>query len=101
MKIFMYLKPPFQILALVVVRKIMGRIFNSYELEWLDDLSPDELRRAKEDAEKKSGRGAEQHHCDVKNGKVGGLNKLPSREVSRWQHCFYHETFFIDSFSPA
>lgn len=44
----------FQILGLMVVRKMLDMIFSQHDLAWLDDLLPEKEEKKKEDVKKKS-----------------------------------------------
>lgn len=44
---------PFQILALVAVRKAMDYLFSQHDLSFLDDVIPEKDKKKKEDEKKK------------------------------------------------
>lgn len=43
----------FQILGLMVVRKMLDMIFSQHDLAWLDDLLPEKEKKKKDDDKKK------------------------------------------------
>lgn len=43
----------FQILGLMVVRKMLDMVFSQHDLAWLDDLLPEKEKKKKDDVKKK------------------------------------------------
>lgn len=46
----------FQILGLMVVRKMLDLVFSQHDLAWLDDILPEKDKKKKEDEKKKKER---------------------------------------------
>lgn len=46
----------FQILGLMVVRKMLDMVFSQHDLAWIDDLLPGKDKKKKKDDDKKKGK---------------------------------------------
>lgn len=47
------MRRPFQILGLMVVRKMLDMVFSQHDLAWMDDLLPEKEKKKKDDDKKK------------------------------------------------
>lgn len=54
----------FQILGLMVVRKLLDMMFSQHDLAWLDDILPDKDKKKEDDKKKKKEKKAAETESD-------------------------------------
>lgn len=69
-----------QILGLLVVRKMLDLVFSQHDLAWLDDILPDKDKKKKEDEKKK------------KEKKKAKADEQNSDEEVRWYARWHHRS---------
>lgn len=62
----------FQILGLMVVRKMLDLVFSQHDLAWLDDILPEKDKKKKEDEKKKKERKKAKNRDHDSDEEVGG-----------------------------
>lgn len=73
----------FQILGLMVVRKMLDMVFSQHDLAWLDDLLPEKEKKKDDDKKKSKGKEKKRSKAEDSSDEVRGAPLLPPAGAHR------------------